>query len=167
MENIVFAVIACDNIECAKPTIFYPQKGDKIPYSRCGKCMRNYYCSKDCQAHDWKRLHKGTCDGSQVECNYRTYLNNIPDISEIPNTGVYCMLDLVTPGRITALIELEKMYKSYFEPDSKTNDVLQNIPIMSSCKNMFTLIRDTYTRMGLTRHVIFQIRGLFIIHSGK
>lgn len=28
---------------------------------KCGKCQKQFYCSRDCQAQDWINRHRSTC----------------------------------------------------------------------------------------------------------
>jgi hypothetical protein len=34
---------------------------DKARFARCGKCKAKFYCSRECQAADWKAGHKKYC----------------------------------------------------------------------------------------------------------
>ncbi|KAK7050695.1 hypothetical protein R3P38DRAFT_2866491 [Favolaschia claudopus] len=46
---------ACDNVECGS---FFP----KPELKHCSSCMELFYCSRKCQAIDWKRGHRTSCD---------------------------------------------------------------------------------------------------------
>ena len=38
----------------------------KAGAQRCGRCKLIYYCSKECQAVDWKR-HKHQCNNTTID----------------------------------------------------------------------------------------------------
>ena len=37
------------------------EKYDKPQFSRCSACKMAVYCSRECQAFDWKARHKKVC----------------------------------------------------------------------------------------------------------
>jgi len=40
---------------------YHTETHDKPQFSRCSKCKVAIYCSRECQAHDWKARHKKVC----------------------------------------------------------------------------------------------------------
>ncbi|KAJ6586020.1 hypothetical protein B0H19DRAFT_1111184 [Mycena capillaripes] len=46
---------ACDNMECGVIR-------DKKEFRCCSACKSTYYCSNDCQRHDWGEGHRQECD---------------------------------------------------------------------------------------------------------
>ena len=46
----------CSNRGCYRTEVH-----DKPRFSRCSKCKVAIYCSRDCQATDWKARHKKVC----------------------------------------------------------------------------------------------------------
>jgi len=45
----------CAGLECLKP-----------PTSQCSRCLRTFYCSKECQLADWRK-HKKSCRKKKAE----------------------------------------------------------------------------------------------------
>ena len=48
------AVMLKEKFVCARQECLNP------PCSQCGRCLRIFYCSKECQVADWRR-HKKSC----------------------------------------------------------------------------------------------------------
>jgi hypothetical protein len=44
---------------CSRCQIY--EKVDKARFAKCGKCKAKFYCSRECQAADWKAGHKKYC----------------------------------------------------------------------------------------------------------
>ncbi|KAJ7216806.1 hypothetical protein C8J57DRAFT_1732434 [Mycena rebaudengoi] len=49
----------CDNLECGDRFL-------KAQLRRCSKCLTSYYCSRDCQALDWRAGHRLVCQAIQM-----------------------------------------------------------------------------------------------------
>ena len=48
-------------VQCAAEDCPRKVKADGTPLDQCGVCKRCYYCTKACQAADWKAGHKAEC----------------------------------------------------------------------------------------------------------
>ena len=49
---------------CSNRGCYHTEVHDKPRFSRCSKCKVAIYCSRDCQATDWKARHKKVCKGA-------------------------------------------------------------------------------------------------------
>ncbi|KAJ7122268.1 hypothetical protein C8R44DRAFT_981457 [Mycena epipterygia] len=53
---------ACDNLQCGRID-------EKNHFKRCSGCQSAYYCSEDCQIHDWRHEnHRQNCDPRRSFC---------------------------------------------------------------------------------------------------
>ena len=70
-QALTFAVLLNRRADkCQKPQVEEERRrcdwcgrtqADGRKFSRCGKCLRVFYCSKECQVAGW-REHKGYCE---------------------------------------------------------------------------------------------------------
>ncbi|KAJ7176217.1 hypothetical protein C8R43DRAFT_555901 [Mycena crocata] len=52
---------ACDNMQCGMIE-------EKSAFSYCSRCQSVFYCSKQCQAADWRAGHRQSCKGERFRC---------------------------------------------------------------------------------------------------
>ncbi|KAJ7181448.1 hypothetical protein C8R43DRAFT_1229332 [Mycena crocata] len=67
----VLASKACDNLQCSKITT-------RTEFQRCSGCQSSYYCSTECQTHDWRHgNHQDLCVPRRSFClNENTHLSS-------------------------------------------------------------------------------------------
>ncbi len=66
-KNILFGstfnnVDFCHNRSC------YKKFSSKIRPMVCGSCLKNLYCSKECQIEDWDHNHQMECNNNKTQC---------------------------------------------------------------------------------------------------
>lgn len=162
-------LIVCDNVKCAKNTMFNPNT-DKIPYKRCSGCKRNYYCSIQCHKYSWRDGHKDACKSIHQECDYKKYISttvtHMKSIynSEILQYGVHAISDIYQPKVLAIVTKLSLVNKTVNEFKEKTIEQYCMIDIMNKCTNTLRLLMDTINKRSWKYAAIFQLRGFFIIY---
>lgn len=58
----------------ACPNFQHPSERPK--YRKCAGCLAVYYCSRECQKHDWRERHKAMCRGLRFGCSNFTSFRN-------------------------------------------------------------------------------------------
>uniref|UniRef100_A0A0W0EVS1 MYND-type domain-containing protein n=1 Tax=Moniliophthora roreri TaxID=221103 RepID=A0A0W0EVS1_MONRR len=110
----------CVNAQCRTPG-HAPAKrarGERVPMFRCAGCNWAYYCSRDCQGHDWNNGHKASCKKAQrrVEKN-GTRLSPIIDARDIHFIG-WLVQQYILELRPTLLSQQSKYRKKSGLPKS-------------------------------------------------
>ncbi len=163
--KISFCILACDNMACPKHSVF--ESGDPIPYKRCSKCRRTYYCNSACQKSDWAQ-HKLACmSGNDV--TYGLFLENVPILCDSLeyNAGVLYHLYDYNKHNVGASLPWDRIVA--ISNVALIGTSIASSPMLAEVATRFQsvipFIGQKMKDLSIVRGHVIQLRGMFIVCS--